>query len=62
MSSTSTMRSHMVGGSIASLDSLKSSDPFSKSPRINRRQSMKEEVPSGPSKCMAGLNVYGLFG
>ena len=49
MSSTSTMRSHAVG-SVASLDSLRSTDPFSKSPRMSRRQSAKDDVPDGPSK------------
>ena len=50
MSSTSTMRSHAVG-SVASLDSLKSTDPFGKSPRLSRRQSTKDDLPDGPSKC-----------
>ena len=35
-------------GSIGSLDSLRSSDPFSKSPRIARRH--LAEIPEGPSK------------
>ncbi|XP_033751254.1 lipoxygenase homology domain-containing protein 1-like isoform X2 [Pecten maximus] len=35
-------------GSVASLDSLKSSDPFSKSPRLSRKQQLaQEEMPDG---------------
>ena len=47
MNSTSTLRSTAIG-STASFDSLKSTDPFAKSPRLARRQ--LEEIPEGPSK------------
>ncbi|KAL3842214.1 hypothetical protein ACJMK2_020253, partial [Sinanodonta woodiana] len=48
MSSTGTIRS-TVRGSVLSLDSLKSSDPFSKSPRLSRKaMSMSmEDIPEG---------------
>ena len=46
MSSTSTMHSRMAG-SVASIDSLRSGDPFSRSPRVSRSQ--LEEIPEGPS-------------
>lgn len=46
MSSTSTLRSRMAG-SVASLDSLRSGEPFSKSPRVNRK--LMEDIPEGPS-------------
>ncbi|XP_013416715.1 lipoxygenase homology domain-containing protein 1 isoform X2 [Lingula anatina] len=47
MSSMATMSRF---GSIGSLDSVKSTDPFSKSPRLSRRQSaILENVPEGPT-------------
>ena len=49
MSSTSTLKSGR-SGSMISLDSINSRDPFSKSPRLGRKQSSLEDVPEGPSK------------
>ena len=49
MSSTSTLRSGKAG-SVASLDSVKSGEPFSKSPRMSRRHSSMENIPEGPSE------------
>ena len=46
-SSTATMHSTKAG-SIGSMDSLRSSDPFSKSPRVARRH--LEEIPEGSSE------------
>ena len=54
MSSTGTLRSTKYG-SVASLDSLRSSDPFSKSPKLSRKQLSMEDIPEGPSK---KLNIY----
>ncbi|XP_012940880.1 lipoxygenase homology domain-containing protein 1 [Aplysia californica] len=50
MSSTGTLRSTRFGGSMTSLDSMKT-DPFSKSPRLSRKQLSQslEEVPEGPT-------------
>ncbi|XP_048241483.1 lipoxygenase homology domain-containing protein 1-like isoform X2 [Haliotis rufescens] len=51
MSSTGTLRSTKYG-SVSSLDSMRTTDPFSKSPRLNRRQSLMssmEEVTEGPT-------------
>ena len=56
MSSTSTLRSARLGASAVSLDSLRSSDPFSKSPRMSRRQ--LEEIPEGPSKDLLFVITY----
>ena len=48
-SSTGTLQSSRnYGGSMSSLDSARSTEPFSKSPRMARRQ--LEEIPEGPSK------------
>ena len=49
MSSTSTVQSHRHSGSIGSMDSLRSGDPFSRSPRVTRSQHL-EEIPEGPSQ------------
>ena len=54
MSSTGTLRSTKYG-SVASLDSLRSSDPFSKSPKLSRKQLSMEDIPEGPSK---KLNIF----
>ncbi|CAH1787210.1 unnamed protein product [Owenia fusiformis] len=48
MASTSTLRSNLKIGSMTSLDSMRS-EPFSKSPRMNRKQSIIEELPEGPT-------------
>lgn len=48
MSSTGTLRSTKYG-SIASLDSLRSTDPFSKSPKMSRKQLSMEDIPEGPT-------------
>ncbi|XP_053384453.1 lipoxygenase homology domain-containing protein 1-like isoform X6 [Mercenaria mercenaria] len=48
MSSTGTLRSTKYG-SIASLDSLRSTDPFSKSPKLSRKQLSMEDIPEGPT-------------
>lgn len=50
MSSTGTLRSTKYG-SVASLDSMRS-DPFSKSPRMSRKQIAMEDIPEGPSKSL----------
>ena len=50
-SSTGTLKSRF-GGSVASLDSLRTTDPFSKSPRVNKKQllAVDEDVVDGPSE------------
>ncbi|GFN87702.1 hypothetical protein PoB_001420800 [Plakobranchus ocellatus] len=50
-SSTGTLKSTRFGGSVASLDSLRTSDPFSKSPRMNKKQllAVDEDVVDGPT-------------
>lgn len=47
-SSTGTLRSTRFGGSVASLES--SIDPFSKSPRVKRKQLMQEEEMDNMSR------------
>ena len=42
-SSTGTLRTTTKYGSVSSLDSMKSSDPFSKSPRVSRKQLLQAE-------------------
>ncbi|XP_050409617.1 lipoxygenase homology domain-containing protein 1 [Patella vulgata] len=50
MSSTGTLKSTRIG-SVSSLDSIRTNDPFGKSPRLKRSQlsSSLENVPEGPS-------------
>ena len=51
ISSASTLRSHAFGGSVYSLDSVGSKDPFGKSPRGTRKVLEKDEpTATGPSK------------
>ncbi|KAH9519113.1 Lipoxygenase y domain-containing protein 1 [Bulinus truncatus] len=51
MSSTGTLKSTRFGGSVASLESMRTSDTFSKSPRVTRKQlaTLEEDVPYGPT-------------
>jgi hypothetical protein len=48
MNSASTLHSKGMS-SMASMDSMLSSEPFGKSPRVVRRHLPVEEVPEGPS-------------
>ncbi|XP_064633987.1 lipoxygenase homology domain-containing protein 1-like isoform X3 [Lineus longissimus] len=48
MSSTSTLHSTKIG-SITSLDSFRSGEPFSKSPKLSKKFSSIEEMPEGPT-------------
>ncbi|KAL5006870.1 hypothetical protein ScPMuIL_015676 [Solemya velum] len=48
MSSTGTLRSTKIG-SVGSLDSIRTTDPFSHSPRMNRKRASMEEIPEGPT-------------
>ena len=59
MSSSSTLRHGP--GSVASLDSLRSTDPFSKSPRMSRRQMEMEDIPEGPSMSNVLVHVEVLY-
>ncbi|ESO97796.1 hypothetical protein LOTGIDRAFT_208950 [Lottia gigantea] len=59
MSSTGTLRSTKIG-SVSSLDSIRTNDPFSKSPRLNRKQlsSSLEDVPEGGPSISYTVKVY----
>jgi hypothetical protein len=62
MNSTSTMHSKGMS-SMASMDSMLSSEPFGKSPRVARRHMPVEEVPEGPStkiflNCLLCFQLY----
>ncbi|XP_059150632.1 lipoxygenase homology domain-containing protein 1-like isoform X2 [Physella acuta] len=51
MSSTGTLKSTRFGGSVASLESMRTTDGFSKSPRVTRKQleTLKEDDFKGPT-------------
>ncbi|CAL1540467.1 unnamed protein product [Lymnaea stagnalis] len=51
MSSTGTLRSTRFGGSVASLESMRTTDGFSKSPRVTKKQlaTLEETVSDGPT-------------
>lgn len=57
-SSTGTLKSTRFGGSVASLES--SIDPFSKSPRVKRKQLMQEEEMDNLSRLERKLQVQSL--
>nr|KAI8760088.1 lipoxygenase homology domain-containing protein 1-like [Biomphalaria glabrata] len=51
MSSTGTLKSTRFGGSVASLESMRTTDTFSKSPRVTRKQlaTLEEDVSHEPT-------------